>query len=503
MKLGKMKAGRIQIFEGLLIPYALPLTMGRSVVTICLNLGLLVLLHLILGRTISQGKPIALHPLNPHYFLYKEKPTILVSSGEHYGSVMNLDFNYAIYLDELHSKGLNLTRTLTGVYVEPSGAFNIEENTMAPAAGRFICPWRRSSTPGYAKGGNKFDLSNWDEAYFKRLKDFVSAAGKRGVIVELALFCPFYEETQWKLSPMNPINNINNMDTLSRNNVYTLDKSGGLLAVQEKLVRKIVQELKGFDNLVYEICNEPYFGGVTMQWQHHIADIIRASEKDFKYPHLLTQNISNGASKVIDPHPGVSVFNFHYANPPYAVALNYGLNKVIGDNETGFAGNADETYRKEGWQFLLSGGGLYNNLDYSFTVGHEKGDFVYPSTQPGGGSSRLRAQLGYLKDFLHRFDFINMRPDSTLLKGGSGKNRAYSLAEPGRQYAIYLPFVLNRLELTLPAGTYQVEWIDPVKAESSKPFLLEHPGAIAALDPPPYEQDIAVRIVSDGAGNKR
>ena len=27
--------------------------------------------------------PIALHPENPHYFLWRDKPTILITSGEH------------------------------------------------------------------------------------------------------------------------------------------------------------------------------------------------------------------------------------------------------------------------------------------------------------------------------------------------------------------------------------------------------------------------------------
>ena len=33
---------------------------------------------------------------------------------------------------------------------------------------------------------------------------------------------------------------------------------------------------------------------------------------------------------------------------------------------------------------MIAGGALYNNLDYSFAVGHEDGSFVYPDTQPGG-----------------------------------------------------------------------------------------------------------------------
>ena len=133
-------------------------------------------------------KPISLHPQNPHYFVYEEKPVVLITSGEHYGAVLNLDFDYVIYLDELAKNGLNLTRTFTGAYAEPEGAFRIEQNTLAPPSGRFICPWARSETPGYANGGNKFDIDEWDIEYFKRLKNFLSEAEKRKIIVELALF---------------------------------------------------------------------------------------------------------------------------------------------------------------------------------------------------------------------------------------------------------------------------------------------------------------------------
>src|SRR6266699_4200567 len=102
----------------------------------------------------QAGEAIGLHPDNPHYFLFRGKPAVLITSGEHYGAVLNLDFDYRKYLDALAKDGLNLTRTFSGAYVEPFGAFNIASNTLAPRPERFICPWARSQTPGYANGGN-------------------------------------------------------------------------------------------------------------------------------------------------------------------------------------------------------------------------------------------------------------------------------------------------------------------------------------------------------------
>src|SRR5206468_4509362 len=136
----------------------------------------------------------------------------------------------------------------------------------------------------------------------------------------------------------------------------------------------------------------PYFGGVTMAWQRHVADAIVDAERP-PFTHLISQNIANKSAQVTDPHPSVSIFNFHYATPPDVVGINDGLNKVIGDDETGFRGLDDIFYRSEAWEFMLAGGGLYNNLDYSFVAGQEDGTFRYPRTQPGGGGRALRRQL--------------------------------------------------------------------------------------------------------------
>ena len=49
---------------------------------------------------------------------------------------------------------------------------------------------------------------------------------------------------------------------MPREEVYTLQHAD-LTRVQEELVRKLVRELNRFDNLYYEVANEPYFGGIT------------------------------------------------------------------------------------------------------------------------------------------------------------------------------------------------------------------------------------------------
>jgi hypothetical protein len=474
--------------------------MMRFTKLLLVNAALLLLVDKVMG---ASG-PLALHPDNPHYFLYRDKPTVLITSGEHYGAVLNEDFNYRKYLETLQKDGLNLTRTFTGAYLEPAGSFNIASNTLAPVAGAFICPWARSSTPGYANEGHKFDLTKWDRAYFRRLRDFMGQAEKRGVIVEVNLFCPFYEESQWKLSPQNAENNVNGIGAVARTNVYTLDKNGGLLPVQEAMVRKIVTELRNFDNVYYEICNEPYFGGVTMEWQHRIADVISDTEKSFRFRHLISQNIANRKALVQRPHGQISIFNFHYASPPDTVAMNYHLNKAIGDNETGFAGTNNFAYRREAWEFILAGGGLFNNLDYSFTVEHEDGTFLYPTNQPGGGNPGFRKEMRVLKEFIHGFDFIRMSPATNVLHGLPGELSGRVLAKSGKAYAIYLCQKGKSewwgrtvsLELQLASGKYRVEWINTRSGMLQNREQRQHTSSRMQLSSPAFSEDIALRITS-------
>jgi len=457
-----------------------------------LSLGLFwLVLHAAFG-----AEPIQLHPANPHYFSFRDRPTVLITSGEHYGAVLNLDFDYVPYLDELQSKALNLTRTFSGAYREIPGSFNIEKNTLAPAPNRFVCPWARSSVPGYKDRGNKFDLRQWDETYFQRLKDFVSQAGKRGIVVELVLFCPFYSAELWTFSPMNSTNNVNSVGEVSGTEVYDL-KDRTLVAIQDAMVRKIIQELNEFDNVYYEVCNEPYERRVTREWQDHIISTIVEAESSYRFRHLIAQNIANGSAVIDDPNPDVSIFNFHYAFPPDAVSQNYRLNKVIAYDETGFRGTGDAKYRGDGWAFLMAGGGVYSNLDYSFTVDHEDGTATQKA--PGGGSPALRQQLKILKEFMDSIDFIRMAPNPSVITGiqPEGEVRAWALAEEGKTYAIYLQNGDHtKLRLEIPGGPYRIEWINTLTGQVDKAEEINHPGGEMTLVSPSYVDDIALRIKS-------
>jgi hypothetical protein len=476
----------------------------KSLQSICF----VILTALVLSCNISPRlqNRLCLNPQNPHYFLFHGKPIILIGSTEHYGAVMNLDFDYMKYLNEIASSGLNITRTFSGVYVEPQGAFGILKNTLAPDSERYICPWARSSEPGYIKGGNKFDLSKWDEAYFARLKDFLTQASKRNIIVELDLFSNYYETLQWKMSPLYIGNNINGIGNIEDQKEILSLRHPEILGIEEKMVRKIVFELRDFDNLYYEVCNEPYFGDTLAlaEWERHMTGVVSDAEKGFDQKHLISNNIANNCRLVENIRKGVSIYNFHYARPPSTVAMNYKLNKVIGDNETGFDGIGDSKYRIESWDFILAGGGLFNNLDYSFTVGNEEGTFKIQKNEPGGGGRILRNQFKILLEFMNRIDFINMKPlqNNKLRLPESDNLKVQALSKSDELIAMYIHRkdtvnIKSSFKIDLASGSYSLTWLDTKSGVEKVTYLKNHPGGWAVLITPEFTEDITLKLVKD------
>src|SRR4051812_43476440 len=269
---------------------------ARAMSTAPTMLILLVVLAPRQARADAESMPITLHPDNPHYFLFRGKSAVLIGSTEHYGAVLNLDFDDAKYLDTLKADGLNLTRTFSGYYREKPGTFGIRGNTLAPAEGRYSSPWATTAA-------GKWDLTKWNEDHFRRMREFVGEAGKRGIVVELSIFCPFYEDVLWDIDPLNPKNNVNDVGrgVKDRKEANTL-KHKDVVTVQEALARKVATALRDFDNVYFEICNEPYFGG-ELDWQRRIGEVIADAEKDLpkERRHLIAQNIANGSKKIDNP----------------------------------------------------------------------------------------------------------------------------------------------------------------------------------------------------------
>jgi hypothetical protein len=469
------------------------------------------LLTLFIGRLTAQ--PISLHPGNPHYFDYKGKPTILVASSEHYGSVINPDFNFSKYLKTLKSLGLNHTRIWLGDYVEKPGDFCLSENTSAPLPGKFLAPWARGNEPGFAAGGNKFDLDKWNPDFFTRLHAFMQEASDNGIVVECILF---FVGPNWHLLPMNPANNVNNTTTIEGRDYLTVN-NGNILEHQKKLCLKIINELNQYDNFIFNIANEPWFSNQehpgfaspprneTKEWIRTVSDWIVNEEKNLPKQHLISIDYTN-EGRIISKEEqekywkNISVFNHHYDKDALSVKFNYGINKVLSFNETGLMPPTTSQYRIQGWKYLMSGGALYNNLDFTFEVGSEDGsggiNFLCNGYN-GCNDKGVKYEMAALLKFMNSFDFANTRPNYNVVTCAFGDQNFCVLENPGKEYVLYIYGGTNKgaIQLGLVAGKYDLFWINPSDGKILERTEIEtdKSGGLQ-LNAPAYNEDITLLL---------
>jgi hypothetical protein len=431
-----------------------------------------------------------LFPDNPHYVEFRGKPTLLVGSGEHYGAVLNLDFEYIPYLDRLAQDGLNLVRIFSGTYRELPGEFGILHNTLAPQQAKFISPWPENDA-------GKFDLSRMNVAYLARLRDFIRQASDRGIVVELCLFCFWYSPRLWEASPMHPAHTLQGVGPMDKERVYQL-ADNDLLPYHESLVRSLVTALNEFDNVYFEVCNEPYSRHdhtAYLDWQHHIVDVITGTEDHLPNRHLVAINYQNRTQRIPFHHPSVSICNFHYAVPD-AVKENYHHGCLLADDETGFVGQIAAPYRREAWNFMLSGGGAFSHLDYSFTCEHPDGSARIEGNTPGYGGPDLRQQLGMLRRFLEEHEIWKMVPYHEMFAWNAGRIQAEVMCIPNQLYLVYFAqnWPGNTQLLALPGGKYELEYFNPISGQGFSKQVFDHPGVYYRLDLPNHNDDLVMRL---------
>jgi hypothetical protein len=154
---------------------------------------------------------------------------------------------------------------------------------------------------------------------------------------------------------------------------------------------------------------------------------------------------------------------------------------------------------------------LFNNLDYSFTVDHEKGNFEVPEKQPGGGGRRFRSQLYILRQVLDEIDFISMKPANSILQDSLRNSATVRILAGKGQYLIYLNNTIRKvpanadslvgpksevlsLNLEIPAGPYSVTWINTITGERSTQAIEADLTGKVILETPPFSEDIALLI---------
>lgn len=484
----------------------------------------------------SAHEPIALHPENPRYFLFRGAPLVLITATEHYGAVLNRNFDVLAYLDEAADKRATLSRCFL-LFRELEHVPLNPHSPCKPVPGEYVAPYARTA-PGFAADGfPKFDLDAWNSEYFERLHRFLRAAADRGIVVELTLFSNSYSDLVWRLNPFNSCNNNNGVGDIAWQD-YTSRRDAALWERQQAYVRKLVREVNQYDNIYWEICNEPFgdFAGHAAvaeveAWQAAIRDLIRAEEAALSHRHLIFQvpvertRADSALERLVDAST-VDAINIHdYQQLTYRdavlaplarfmqrdlrlerirhlwTACHAAAKPLVFDEDNAATNGLDEQawtiHRKRAWTTVCSGG-HYNMIDFSIQSGGQE-------TGTPASRATIRAWLKHLSLFIHGVDFVHMAPNREFCSGVPAETLAVTLARPGHEYVVY---VADRREIdeaghgrpcggaigfVLPPGSYTARLYDPVLGQyRGGPVSLA--GGAAALELPSFQHDLVVHI---------
>ncbi len=257
---------------------------------VCFRAGVLLCASAV-GPWANAQEAVRIDPENAKYLLFKGKPLALISASEHYGSVINRPFDFEKYLDDAAAHKMTMTRTFL-LYRELQSARN-PSSPCKPESPDFIAPWVRTGPEKALDGEPIYDLDRWNPEYFDRLHRFLDGASKRGIVVELTVFSNTYAENIWALNPLRKENNLQHVGDVEWEDYNSL-KNRELVERQKAYARKIIAETSGYDNVYYEICNEPG-GGVAGHaspaevdaWQDEMGRVMREELQRSGRPHLL------------------------------------------------------------------------------------------------------------------------------------------------------------------------------------------------------------------------
>jgi hypothetical protein len=417
----------------------------------------------------SARGPLRVHPENPRYFTDGTRApdgslrAVYLTGAHTWNSLVDMgrsdppepfDFDrYLAFLERHHHNFIRLWAWDSTVWdTRANGRLGKPEFVHHAAP----LPWARTG-PGLALDGKpKFDLTQFDQAYFDRLRARVSAAGQRGIYVSIMLFegwgllhgnrgraAP--DGWAWRAHPFNPANNINDAPVEGASEIAgRVHRLGNQVVndLQANYVRRVVDTVNEFDHVLYEVINE----GGEVDWNRWIVQVIRDDERTKPKQHpigITGHGLERLPTMVSSPADWISPGRVDgYAEDPPAWSAEHGKVSLLDtDHIWGVGGTADWV-----WRAFLRG---HNPIFMDPYDGYVLGTPGDPQWEP------VRTAMGRTRRWADRLGLAAMTPVPEVASTG------YCLVGAGREYLVYAPEGgAVTVDLSAAEGELDAEWYD-------------------------------------------
>jgi hypothetical protein len=413
--------------------------------------------------------PLRVSAINSRYFEDPAGHVVLLAGSHTWEDVQDGGthdppprFEYERFLNSLQSEGQNFVRLWRWEQVSGNAG------TRQPF---WISPsiYERTGPRAALDGKPRFDLTRFNEPYFRRLRARLVLAQQKGIYASVMLFDGWSVEPKhaglgnpWPGHPFNAANNVNGIDGDANGDgagseTHTL-LSPAITALQEAYVRKVVDEVGDLDNVLFEISNES--PGASTAWQYHMIRYVKAYErtKRKQHPVGMTAQYPGGTNAALFASPAdwISLNGTGDAMSDPAAADG---RKIIVDDTDHLCGICGST--EWAWMSFLRG---RNPL---FMDPYEGEDGLASSVDAHRHAFQsLRRNLGYIRSYADRTNLGDLQPHPELA------STRFCLANPDSAHGEYLAYIPGglrpparglRITLDLRATPRRlaVEWFSP------------------------------------------
>ena len=482
--------------------------------------GLLLLVTLCNIHAFCQtfNGPLRLNPENRRYFTDKSGKAIYLTGSHTWANFQEAGlptdslFEWSKYLEMMKANNHNFMKFWVWEQAK-LGSWSNEKIVFSPM------PYQQITQNDKVK----FDLSKWNPAYFTRLRQRILEAGKQGIYVSVMLFQGWSQQKEkiaagnpWLCHPFNPENNINGIgkqvtdnkeDDAQKGTLHSV-KNGDVLKQQEAYVKKVIETINDLDNILFEIINE----GGTKEWQYHIINFIKKTEKTFPKQHpvgmshavvvkplMWNQDLIESPADWIAPSEEPFTWDYPKSikTTDYQLKIQPNSTKRVTILDTDHLWGCGGNYQWV-WKSFLQG---YNpifmdpwqSFPHADTVGIKwLSPCLYEREYPA--YKLIRQNMGETRRFSKRIELGKSEPSPALSSSG------FCLAQPNVSYVSWANAgVYLTINLRNTSGTFLVEWFNPLTLETKTATPIQ--GGDFLVLKPPFETESVLFLKKKILGN--
>lgn len=474
----------------------------------------------------GQMGPLVPSSSNPNFFMRPDGKVIVLSGTQTWDTMQNTSesstpevFDFTAYVNFLSAHGHNTTILW---HKDLPKYCNWGADNGGSTWYMTLWPWNRNGGPGAGDGGQKFDFTSSNPAFYTQLLARVQQLEAAGIYPIVELFDGLGLTNNRCGSnvdgyPFSAGNNVNGIADDTALSSMTMTSQNAILDTQDAYVKRVIDTLHAEPGVLWEISEEAPCA--STYWQAHMVSLVHSYESStygvnhpVGYP---TLNISCGSDSTLYDSNADWVAPKNVVSPTSSCGSGSPACKVnLNDSDHSYFGMwtaTQQAQRQWVWENFANGNGLLymdpyliwwssgNRNDCDGGVRPANAVCTTPVNSATSYQENIRRNLGYVATYGNtKMNLANDTPHPSLCQTG------YCLANnvsSGAEFLVYFPYGgSNWVNLSAQNGKdLSVLWMDPSTGNTTAGTYTATSSTQQTFTPPSGFSSDAVLLLTSSA----